>query len=82
MGSKAKSIPETPEEQALVRAQLLTLSKQDEEIQSRKRRIIQGQYGSFASKLKTGKASGVSGQPIGGTGGRRGNNPPGGGLIS
>lgn len=82
MGKKAKPIPETPEEKALVRAQLLTLSKQDEEIQARKRRIVQGQYGSFASKLKTGKAVGASGLAFGSTGGRKGfTNPGSGGKI-
>ena len=68
-GGGAKPIKQTNEEKALLRAQLLTLSKQDEEIQQRKKRIIQGQYGSFSNKLKSGASTGGGGSP--GTGGSR-----------
>jgi hypothetical protein len=56
-GGSPSSPKQTPEEKALLRTQLLTLSRQDEEIQQRKRRIITGQYGSFATKLKSGASS-------------------------
>lgn len=52
MGSKPKPVRQSPEEKALLRAQLQTLARQDEEINERKRRIIRGQYSSFGGLLK------------------------------
>lgn len=58
--SKPKPIKATPEEQALQRAQLVSLAKADEEINQRKNRIIKGQYGGFSSLLKSGGSRGRS----------------------
>jgi hypothetical protein len=57
MGGGAKPIKQTAEEKALLRAQLLNISKQDEEIADRKRRILRGQYTNFGGLLKSGKSS-------------------------
>lgn len=67
-GGSPKPQQPTREEKALLRAQLMTLSKQDDEINERKRRIMRGQYSSFGGLLKrSGNASaGSSSQGAGG----------------
>lgn len=73
MGGKAKPIPQSNEEKALLRAQLQTLERQDTEINDRKRRILRGQYSSFGGLLKSGLRSGsATGTDVGLGGGRTG----------
>jgi hypothetical protein len=71
-GSKPKPAQPTREERALMRAQLQTLSKQDEEINERKRRIIRGQYSSFGGLLKRSGTQSAGGAGTGGSGGSGG----------
>lgn len=84
MGGKAKPIKQTPEEKALMRAQLLALDKQDTEINERKRRILRGQYASFGGLLKGGGIGGLGKGVNAGTGGGRvgfGGTPSGGVAV-
>lgn len=69
-GGSPKPQQPTREEKALLRAQLMTLSKQDDEINERKRRIMRGQYSSFGGLLKrSGRATAGSSAGPGAPGG-------------